>query len=163
MRTLTGSTLAETLVMMIVAGVVFLSVMDGLTLFTRLQTQRTAALVENGRAAEGYYRLENLIADADSICDEAGGLVLFRSGQQGLLAIRDSILLYVAADYRDTLFRTAENLSRFKGESGQPDTVSVGVRMGKTELTIRVAARPGREENYRMELNRIEEGYGYDE
>ena len=163
MRTLTGSTLAETLVMMIVAGVVFLSAMDGLTLFTRLQTQRTAALVENGRAAEGYYRLENLIADADSICDEAGGLVLFRSGQQGLLAIRDSILLYVAADYRDTLFRTAENLSRFKGESGQPDTVSVGVRMGKTELTIRVAARPGREENYRMELNRIEEGYGYDE
>ena len=163
MRTLTGSTLAETLVMMIVAGVVFLSGMDGLTLFTRLQTQRTAALVENGRAAEGYYRLENLIADADSICDEAGGLVLFRSGQQGLLAIRDSILLYVAADYRDTLFRTAENLSRFKGESGQPDTVSVGVRMGKTELTIRVAARPGREENYRMELNRIEEGYGYDE
>lgn len=163
MRTLTGSTLAETLVMMIVAGVVFLSVMDGLTLFTRLQTQRAAALVENGRAAEGYYRLENLIADADSICDEAGGLVLFRSRQQGLLAIRDSILLYVAADYRDTLFRTAENLSRFKGESGQPDTVSVGVRMGKTELTIRVAARPGREENYRMELNRIEEGYGYDE
>ena len=163
MRTLTGSTLAETLVMMIVAGVVFLSVMDGLTLFTRLQTQRTAALVENGRAADGYYRLENLIADADSICDEAGGLVLFRSGQHGLLAIRDSILLYVAADYRDTLFRTAENLSRFKGESGQPDTVSVGVRMGKTELTIRVVTRPGREENYRMELNRIEEGYGYDE
>ena len=163
MKTLTGSTLAETLVMMIVAGVIFLSVMDGLTLFTRLQTQRAAALVENGRAAEGYYRLENLIADADSICDEAGGLVLFRSGQQGLLAIRDSILLYVAADYRDTLFRAAENLSRFKGESGQPDTVSVRVRMGKTELTIRVVTRPGREENYRMELNRIEEGYGYDE
>ena len=149
--------------MMIVAGVIFLSVMDGLTLFTRLQTQRAAALVENGRASEGYYRLENLIADADSICDEAGGLVLFRSGQQGLLAIRDSILLYVAADYRDTLFRAAENLSRFKGESGQPDTVSVRVRMGKTKLTIRVVTRPGRKENYRMELNRIEEGYGYDE
>lgn len=163
MRTLTGSTLAETLVMMIVAGVIFLSVMDGLTLFMRLQTQWAAALVENGRASEGYYRLENLIADADSICDEAGGLVLFRSGQQGLLAIRDSILLYIAADYRDTLFRTAENLSRFKGESGQPDTVSVRVRIGKTELTIRVVTRPGREENYRMELNRIEEGYGYDE
>lgn len=163
MRTLTGSTLAETLVMMIVAGVIFLSVMDGLTLFMRLQTQRAAALVENGRASEGYYRLENLIADADSICDEAGGLVLFRSGQQGLLAIRDSILLYIAADYRDTLFRAAENLSRFKGESGQPDTVSVRVCMGKTGLTIRVVTRPGREENYRMELNRIEEGYGYDE
>ena len=99
MRTLTGSTLAETLVMMIVAGVIFLSVMDGLTLFTRLQTQRAAALVENGRASEGYYRLENLIADADSICDEAGGLVLFRSGQQGLLAIRDSILLYNAVSH----------------------------------------------------------------
>ena len=81
MRTLTGSTLAETLVMMIVAGVIFLSVMDGLTLFTRLQTQRAAALVENGRASEGYYRLVNLIADADSICDEAVGLVVFWSGK----------------------------------------------------------------------------------
>ena len=39
----------------------------------------------------------------------------------------------------------------------------MGVRMGKTELTIRVVTRPGRKENYRMELNRIEEGYGYDE
>lgn len=33
---LRGSTLVETLVMMLVAGIVFLTVMDGMTLFTRL-------------------------------------------------------------------------------------------------------------------------------
>ena len=37
---LRGSTLVETLVMMLVAGIVFLTVMDGMTLFTRLQVRR---------------------------------------------------------------------------------------------------------------------------
>lgn len=42
-RTFRASTLAETLVMMLVAGIVFLTVMDGLTLFSRLQAQRMEA------------------------------------------------------------------------------------------------------------------------
>ena len=162
MKVLTGSTLAETLVMMIVAGIIFLSVMDGLTLFTHLQTQRAAALVENGRLADNYYRLETLVAGADSICDEPNRLVLFRSGVPGSFVVRDSTLLYVAADYRDTLFRPAENLLLLEGEDGRPDTVSVHIRTGGSALTIRFAARHKREENYRMDLNRIEEGYGYD-
>lgn len=163
MKTLTGSTLAETLVMMIVAGIIFLSVMDGLTLFTRLQTQRASALMENGRLTDNYYRLETLVAGADSIFDEAGTLILFREGMRGCLAVQDSTLMYVAADYRDTLFRPAENLLLLRGEEGRPDTVSVCIRAGKSNLTIRLAGRLRQEENYRMDLNRIEEGYGYDQ
>lgn len=163
MKTLTGSTLAETLVMMIVAGIIFLSVMDGLTLFTRLQTQRAGMLVRNGQLADNYYRLETLVSDADSICDEAGMLAVFRAGKGATLAVRDSALLYIVADYRDTLFRPAENLLLLKGDEGRPDTVSVRIRPEASGLTIRFAARAKQKENYRTDLNRIEEGYGYDD
>lgn len=52
-RTFRASTLAETLVMMLVAGIVFLTVMDGLTLFSRLQAQRMEALTAAGRRIDG--------------------------------------------------------------------------------------------------------------
>ena len=58
-HTLRASTLVETLVMMLVAGIVFLAVMDGLTLFTRLQARRTETLLEIGRRRDGYFRVES--------------------------------------------------------------------------------------------------------
>lgn len=48
-HTLRGSTLAETLVMMLVAGIVFLAAMEALTLVSRLVARRAAVLVEAGR------------------------------------------------------------------------------------------------------------------
>lgn len=61
-RALRASTLVETLVMMLVAGIVFLTVMDGLTLFSRLQARRMEALTAAGRQREGYYRTVSLIS-----------------------------------------------------------------------------------------------------
>ena len=51
-HTLRGSTLAETLVMMLVAGIVFLAAMEALTLVSRLVARRAAVLVEAGSAPE---------------------------------------------------------------------------------------------------------------
>lgn len=48
---LRGSTLAETLVMMLVAGIVFLATMEALTLVSRLVARRAAVLVEAGTAS----------------------------------------------------------------------------------------------------------------
>ena len=58
---LRGSTLVETLVMMLVAGIVFLTVMDGMTLFTRLQVRRAEALLAAVRKVDGYYRTLSLV------------------------------------------------------------------------------------------------------
>lgn len=53
---LRGSTLAETLVVMLVAGIVFLAAMEALTLVSRLVARRAAVLVEAGRQRDGIFR-----------------------------------------------------------------------------------------------------------
>lgn len=58
---LRGSTLAETLVMMLVAGIVFLATMEALTLVSRLVARRAAVLVEAGRQRDGIFRLGQLL------------------------------------------------------------------------------------------------------
>lgn len=88
-RTFRASTLAETLVMMLVAGIVFLTVMDGLTLFSRLQAQRMEALTAAGRRIDGYYRVVWLSPRADSFarCTRTAGVVL-RGQPVGIVAPR---------------------------------------------------------------------------
>ena len=66
-HTLRGSTLAETLVMMLVAGIVFLAAMEALTLVSRLVARRAAVLVEAGRQHDGIFRLGQLLTTADSV------------------------------------------------------------------------------------------------
>ena len=89
---LRGSTLVETLVMMLVAGIVFLTVMDGMTLFTRLQVRRAEALLAAGRKVDGYYRTLSLITAADSVCPAAPEwLTLYGGGRQAELILRDSV------------------------------------------------------------------------
>lgn len=58
---LRGSTLAETLVVMLVAGIVFLAAMEALTLVSRLVARRAAVLVEAGRQRDGIFRLGQLL------------------------------------------------------------------------------------------------------
>lgn len=143
--------------MMLVAGIVFLSVMDGLTLFTRLQTRRAEALFPAGRQRDGYFRLESLTARADSILAGRGGVELYRGGRLSLLSLGDSVLVYAAGGFRDTLLRAVAAL-RLSGE--RPDTLEVALAEG---FTLRFAVRPPAAEAYRRSVDEIEEGYGYEE
>lgn len=156
-RKLRGSTLVETLMMMLVAGIVFLSVMDGLTLFTRLQTRRAGALLSAGRQRDGYFRLEALTARADSILAGRGGVEIYRGGRQSLLSLGDSVVVYAAGAFRDTLLRGVAAM-RLAGE--QPDTLEVAIAEG---FTLRFAVRTPAAEVYRKALDEIEEGYDYEE
>ena len=72
-HTLRGSTLAETLVVMLVTGIVFLAAMEALTLVSRLVARRAAVLVEAGRQRDGIFRLGQLLTTADSIRSAEGG------------------------------------------------------------------------------------------
>lgn len=156
-HTLRGSTLVETLVMMLVAGVVFLAVMDGLTLFTRLQTRRAGVLLENGRRRDGYFRLEALTAGADSICTGREGVAVFCSGRQSVLALCDSTLVYRTGEFRDTLLSGVAGL-RLSGTD--PDTLEVALAEG---FALRFPVKIPPREQYRRSLEEIEEGYDYEE
>lgn len=156
-HTLQGSTLVETLVMMLVAGIVFLAVMDGLTLFTRLQARRTEALLTAGRQCDGYFRIESLVAGADSILTGHGELEIYRSGRRTVLSLCDSAVVYHSGDFRDTLLRDVMAL----GLSGDdPDTLQIGLTRG---FTVRFPVVFPVAEQYRRSLDKIENGYGYEE
>lgn len=106
-HTLRGSTLAETLVMMLVAGIVFLAAMEALTLVSRLVARRAAVLVEAGRQHDGIFRLGQLLTTADSVRGAEGGgtgelLYLYRAGGETTLTTRDSAAVFVAGEFRDT-------------------------------------------------------------
>lgn len=156
---LRGSTLVETLVMMLVAGIVFLTVMDGLTLFTRLQARRAEALLAAGRRTDGYYRMLSLITAADSICSPAPGrLALYGAGRQSELSLCDSALVYRAGAFLDTL-SNGVGVLRLEEYAAAPDTVEVGFGVGFTaKFPVTSASR-----QYRMALDEIENGYGYEE
>lgn len=155
-HTLRASTLVETLVMMLVAGIVFLAVMDGLTLFTRLQARRAEALLENGRRRDGYFRLESLAAGADSIRSGRGGLDVFHGGRHSVLALCDSALVYHAEEFRDTLMAGVAGL---KLSGDDPDTLEVILAEG---FTVRFLVATSPAERYRVSLEEIEEGYEYE-
>lgn len=162
-QTLRGSTLAETLVMMIVAGIVFLSVMDGMTLFTRLQTQRIEALAANGQLVDGYFRAEMLIAAADSLCGEGPELILYSNGSLRVLALRDSALIVLAEGFRDTLM-TGIGAFRLAGYIPQaPDTVEIAVHAAEREFTVKFPAPQASAKQYERALEQIEQTYGYEE
>ena len=156
-HTLRGSTLVETLVMMLVAGIVFLAVMDGLTIFTRLQVRRAETLLENGRRRDGYFRLEALTAGADSICTGREGVDMFFGGRQSVLALCDSSLVYRTGEFRDTLLADVAGL-RLSGTD--PDTLEVALADG---FTVRFPVESPPVELYRRSLAIIEEGYDYEE
>ncbi len=108
-HTLRGSTLAETLVVMLVTGIVFLAAMEALTLVSRLVARRAAVLVEAGRQRDGIFRLGQLLTTADSIRSAEGGadagecMHLYRAGGETTLTTRDSAAVFVAGEFRDTL------------------------------------------------------------
>lgn len=158
-RQLRASTLVETLVMMLVAGIVFLAVMEGMTLFSRLVARRTQALLGNGRQVEGYFRVGEMVARADSILIPGfGRLEVWRAGRKSLLSLRDSALICQTGALCDTLLRGVGCLRLDAGNSGV-DTVEIGLGGGFTArfTTVYPALR------YRIALEETEKGYGYEE
>lgn len=163
-RTLRGSTLAETLVMMLVAGIVFLAAMEALTLVARLVARRTAVLVEAGCQRDGIFRIGQLLAAADSVRGGEGGdgtgepLHLYRAGREAVLAVGDSAVLYVAGEFRDTLLRRVGPL-RFVRCDAASDTLEIGMPGRTLKYPVLRHAR----ERYEKAIAEIENGYGYED
>lgn len=158
-RMLRGSTLVETLVMMLVAGIVFLSVMDGLALFTRLQAQRTEALLSAGREANGYYRIAALTDNADSAGSYADDIELFRNGTRSALLLRDSALVFSSGEFCDTLMTGVISL-HLRQHDLQVDTIEITLSTG---FTARVPVPVSPREQHGQSVKQIEDEYDYSE
>lgn len=157
-RSLRGSSLVEMLVTMLVAGILFLSMMDGLTLFSRAAARRAEALARNRRQAEGLVRMADVAAAADSIVPISGGLECYGAGRRTELLLCDSILLYSSDRFGDTLLRGVASL-RLSACAPQPDTVEVCVE----GFVVRLPAGRSSKLCYGEAIGEIEKGYGYEE
>ena len=163
-HTLHGSTLAETLVMMLVAGIVFLVAMEDLTLLSQLVARRTAVLVEAGRQRDGIFRIGQLLAAADSIRGAAGEadagecMYLYRAGGETTLTTRDSAAVFVAGEFRDTLLRRVGHMRLLRCDAAA-DTLEIDVGRHMLKLPV---LRPARE-SYERRIAEIEKDHGYEE
>jgi len=163
-HTLRGSTLMETLVMMLVAGIVFLAAMEALTLVSRLVAQRAAVLVETGRQRDGFGRIAQLFATADSVCCKAGEcdgserLLLYRAGHEAALTAGDSVVLYAAGGFRDTLLRRVERM-RLVRCGAEADTLEIDVEGHVLKFPVQRPARI----RYETAVAEIEKDHGYED
>ena len=92
---LSASTLIEVLILMILSGVVFLSVMDGLGLLSRFLDRTSQRIAERTEQYTGYFRTVDLAGDSDSLLTEnEGRLALYRRGTvHARVVLSDSVLV----------------------------------------------------------------------
>ena len=105
---LPASTLVEVLILMILSGVVFLSVMDGLGLLRRFLDRTAQRIAERTEQYAGYFRT----VDSDSLISEGERtLALYRKGGiHARLSLADSALIVRQDERSDTLLRNVVRL-----------------------------------------------------
>lgn len=158
---LRASTLMETLVMMLVAGIVFLSAMDGLTLLSRYCLRRMEALQHASAQTTGFTALETLLDGADSVHPTAGMLELHKQGHVSTLYLEDSLLLCYRTTGTDTLLRSVGTLALRPGGRaiGAADTMELYLEGMRLTLPLR---RPP-QTVYRQLRDSLEKPYRYED
>lgn len=109
---LPASTLVEVLILMILSGVVFLSVMDGLGLLSRFLDRTSQRIAERTEQYAGYFRTVDLAGDSDSLISESERtLAIYRKGGiHAWLSLADSALIVRQDERSDTLLRNVVRL-----------------------------------------------------
>lgn len=160
---LRGFTLPELLVFMIVAGVVFLLVMEGFGLFRRYADSRSAEIAKGSEFYDNYHRLAFVAHTADSIAETEGdeALLLFADGQITAAITRsDSLMILSRGEMNDTLFRCLSELKIIR----TPDSLTVTLAGNNTnaELRIAFAIEPRKEKIAQQSIEEQEKQYRYE-
>jgi len=142
--TLRATTMAELLVVMVLSGIVFLSVMDGLGMFRRYATKMAGRIEEAGRFYGDFMRLDGLVSDCDSALSTDEGLIeIYRNGVKcASLAKADSALLAFIGPQPDTLLRgvTAIDCATAQSKTGKDGGQDAGDEMAPARIdTLSVA------------------------
>lgn len=165
---LAGFTLAETMVYMIIAGLVFLMVMEGFTLFRKYTRLKTNAITNSNEVYNAYHRLAGEIGRADSAAyARPGGLMLFRDGELLSSVTLDERTLTVRKNgTNDTVFSNAISMNIIHAaNSDQADTVNIVIKHTRDnkELNIRIPLIFDKRKHLMQNIENNERRYIYDE
>ena len=90
---LRASTMVELLVVMIVSGILFLSVMEGLSLFRNYALSTSGRIAGMGRFYGNFYRLRELVEESDSVVIMDDAAQIYRAGERRMILIRNDTML----------------------------------------------------------------------
>lgn len=115
---------------MIVSGIVFLAVMDGMALFGRYAGRKTDEITANMRLWEGYGLMRHLAAVSDSVSGWDGSIELFRRDSLAaeIFATPDSMLIARRTTRTDTLMEGISEL-RVAGTDARTGVDSICMRV----------------------------------
>lgn len=156
-HTLRASTLVETLVTMLVTGIVFLAATEGLELVARLQIRRAEAIRTATDLREGCQRLATLLLTSDSLKEEGDRLRFFRAGMTSTFALQESMLLFTRGLFVDTLLDGVGHLRLAVGDA-EADTLEIAVRGRLLHFPV---LKPS-QRSYETAIAEIEKRYGYE-
>lgn len=131
-KRLTASTLVEVLILMLLSGIVFLSVMDGLGLLRRFLDRTSQLIAGHTEQYAGYFRTADLAGQSDSLlAEDARSVAFYRGGTvHARIALADSALVIRQGERADTLLRGVGRLRTVpQSEPGRrADTMIVELR-----------------------------------
>lgn len=156
---LQGSTLIETMIMMLITGILLLFIMDGMILFFKLQTRQLEMYFTTQYTKVSYYRVKHLFMTADSIfVDHSGGIKIWHDGNNGMLSCQNSWLLYSEGTQIDTLFRNVAFMEYVSDDLF--DTLML--QFTTPETYIKVSRFVPSPIFYTRVMDKIESGYQYE-
>lgn len=127
--TLAASTLVEMLVVIIVSGVLFIALFDGVDLVKRYTNRLNRKLATGNTLLDRFQQLDYLFQSCDSVSGTGESFQFYRDGdRQALVERQDSFLFCSRASGVDTLFWGVEKI-HIVAVKDQPELVdSLGVQ-----------------------------------
>ncbi|MDR2653239.1 MAG: prepilin-type N-terminal cleavage/methylation domain-containing protein [Prevotellaceae bacterium] len=165
-RNIKAFTLAELLVVMIIAGIIMLSIMEGFALIHRITFDKQTQITENMDIYDAYYHLENVISNSDSVAtDDNGNLTFYNDSNYHSAIYKDnSCLIMNFAGISDTVLKNISELRLIpKGLPYIPDTVAIDIAYQDTstvcwKFTIPVSV----EKIFELTMEEKEKDYIYE-
>jgi prepilin-type N-terminal cleavage/methylation domain-containing protein len=159
-------TLAELLVVMIIAGIIILSIMEGFALIHRITFNKQNQIIENMDIYDAYYHLESVIGNSDSVVtDDNGNLTFYNdSNYHSVIYKENSCLIMNFAGTNDTVLKNISELRLIKKEQTYlSDTVAIDISYQDTstvcwKFTVPVSA----EKIFELTMEEKEKDYIYE-
>ena len=109
--TFAASTLVEMLIVIIVSGILFIVLFDGVDLVRRYTKRLNKTLAAGNSLLDSYQQLEHLFLSCDSVTGSSGTFCFYKGGERlALVESRDSLLICTRSISTDTLFREVEEI-----------------------------------------------------
>ena len=107
--TFAASSLVEILIVIIVSGILFIALFDGVNLVRRYTNRLNKMLAAGNSLLDSYQQLDHLFLSCDSVTASTGIFCFYKGGERlALVEHRDSLLVCTRSIGVDTLFREVE-------------------------------------------------------